>query len=161
LHMNFKGVFAALTTPFVEDRVSPEKLGENIQKYDRFQLAGYVVLGSTGESVFLTDEESEKLVEAAKASVSKEKKIIVGTARESTKATLEFTNRMAGLGIDAALVRTPSYFKSLMDQEALKRHYLTIAEQAKVPVFIYNIPRNPPEHGHFCGFEPYYPAFST
>ena len=140
--MNFKGVFAALTTPFVEDRVSPEKLGENIQKYDRFQLAGYVVLGSTGESVFLTDEESEKLVEAAKASASKEKKIIVGTARESTKATLEFTNRMAGLGIDAALVRTPSYFKSLMDQEALKRHYLTIAEQAKIPVFIYNIPRN-------------------
>ena len=140
--MNFKGVFAALTTPFIEDRISPEKLGENIQRYDRFQLSGYVVLGSTGESVFLTDEESEKLVEAAKASASKEKKIIAGTARESTKETLNFTNRMAGLGIDAALVRTPSYFKSLMDQEALKRHYLTIAEQAKVPIFIYNIPRN-------------------
>jgi len=142
LHLNFNGVFAALTTPFIEDRISPEKLRENIKKYNRFQLSGYVVLGSTGESVYLTDEESEKLVEAAKESASKEKKIIVGTARESTKATLEFTNRMAGLGIDAALVRTPSYFKSLMSQEALKRHYLTIAEQAKVPVLIYNIPRN-------------------
>ncbi|MDH5707443.1 MAG: dihydrodipicolinate synthase family protein [Candidatus Aminicenantes bacterium] len=142
MHLNFNGVFAALTTPFIEDRISPEKLRENIKKYNRFQLSGYVVLGSTGESVYLTDEESEKLVEAAKESASKEKKIIVGTARESTKATLEFTNRMAGLGIDAALVRTPSYFKSLMSQEALKRHYLTIAEQAKVPVLIYNIPRN-------------------
>jgi len=139
---NFKGVFAALTTPFIKDRISLEKLGENIQKYNRFQLAGYVVLGSTGESVYLTDEESEKLVEAAKKFAPKEKKIIVGTARESTRATLEFTNRMAGLGIDAALIRTPSYFKSLMGQEALKRHYLMIAEQAKVPLFIYNIPRN-------------------
>lgn len=135
-------MFAALTTPFIKDRISPEKLGENIQKYNRFQLAGYVVLGSTGESVYLTDEESEKLVEAVKESASKEKKIIAGTARESTKATLEFTNRMAGLGIDAALVRTPSYFKSLMSQEALKRHYLAIAEKSKVPVIIYNIPRN-------------------
>ncbi|MDH5467868.1 MAG: dihydrodipicolinate synthase family protein [Candidatus Aminicenantes bacterium] len=142
MHSNFNGVFAALTTPFIEDRISPEKLRENIKKYNRFQLSGYVVLGSTGESVYLTDEESEKLVEAAKESASKEKMIIVGTARESTNATLEFTNRMAGLGIDAALIRTPSYFKSLMCQEALKKHYLTIAEQAKVPLLIYNIPRN-------------------
>jgi 4-hydroxy-2-oxoglutarate aldolase len=142
MHSNFKGVFAALTTPFIKDRISLEKLGENIQKYNRFQLAGYVVLGSTGESVYLTDEESEKLVEAAKKFAPKEKKIIAGTARESTRATLEFTNRMAGLGIDAALIRTPSYFKSLMGHESLKKHYLTIAEQAKVPLFIYNIPRN-------------------
>ncbi|MDH5468596.1 MAG: dihydrodipicolinate synthase family protein, partial [Candidatus Aminicenantes bacterium] len=79
MHLNFNGVFAALTTPFIEDRISPEKLRENIKKYNRFQLSGYVVLGSTGESVYLTDEESEKLVEAAKESASKEKKIIVGT----------------------------------------------------------------------------------
>lgn len=141
MHSNFKGVFAALSTPFVGDEVSPKKLKGNIQKYNKIDLAGYVILGSTGESVYLSDEESEKLVQAAKESASQGKKIIVGTARESTQATLKFTNRMAGLGIDAALIRPPSYYKSLMHQEALLTHYLTLAEKSKVPVFIYNIPR--------------------
>lgn len=141
MHSNFKGVFAALSTPFVGDEVSPKKLKENIQKYNKIDLSGYVILGSTGESVYLSDEESEKLVQAAKESASPGKKIIVGTARESTQATLEFTNRMARLGIDAALIRTPSYYKSLLDRKTLMAHYLTIAEKSKVPVIIYNIPR--------------------
>jgi len=137
----FKGVFAALTTPFVGDEISPKKFKENIQKYNKIELKGYVILGSTGETVYLSDEESEDLVRAAKESASQGKKIIVGTARESTQATLEFTNRMAGFNIDAALIRPPSYYKSLMDREALRTHYLTIAEKSKVPVLIYNIPR--------------------
>ncbi len=48
---------------------------------------------------------------------------------------------MAELGIDAALVRTPSYFRSLIDRKALMAHYLTIAEKSNIPVIIYNIPR--------------------
>lgn len=142
MNNSLKGIFAALTTPFVRDKISPEKFKENIQKYNSYDLAGYVILGSTGESVYLSDEESEKLVQVAMESASDEKKIIVGTAREGTKGTLEFTKRMSDLDIDAALIRTPSYFKSLMDQEALKKYYLTIADQSKVPVLIYNIPRN-------------------
>jgi len=138
---SFKGIFAALTTPFIQGNISPEKFKENIQKYNAFDLSGYVVCGSSGESVYLTDEESEKLVQTAKETASSEKKIIVGTARESTKITLEFTNRMAAFNIDAALIRTPSYFKSKMDHEALKKHYLTIADNSKVPVIIYNIPQ--------------------
>lgn len=138
---DFKGVFAALTTPFAGDEISTEKLKGNIQKYDTTGLAGYVLLGSTGETVYLSDEESEKLVQALKESASPEKKIIVGTARESTKATIEFTNRMAAFGIDAALIRPPSYYRSSMNQKALMTHYLTLAEKSKVPVFIYNIPR--------------------
>jgi len=139
---SFNGVFPALATPFIKDKISPEKLKENVQKYNRFDLGGYVVLGSTGESVFLSDEESERLVIAVKESAAPGKKIIVGTARESTKITLDFTNRIAELGIDAALIRTPHYFKPSMNSEALRRYYLSIADQSKVAVIIYNIPRN-------------------
>ena len=48
---------------------------------------------------------------------------------------------MADLGIDAALIRTPSYFKAQMDREALKEHYITVADRSKVPVLIYHIPQ--------------------
>ncbi len=141
MSQNFKGIFAALTTPFEEDKISFEKFEGNLQKYNSTDLAGYVIAGSTGESIYLTDDESEKLVTTAKETASVEKKIIVGTARESTKVTLDFTNRIADLEIDAALIRTPSYFKSRMDHEALKKHYLSIADQSRAPVLIYHIPQ--------------------
>jgi 4-hydroxy-2-oxoglutarate aldolase len=137
-----EGVYVPLTTPFVGDEISTEKFKENIEKYNLTGLAGYVISGSTGESVFLSDKETEELVKAAKEAASADKKIIVGTGRESTKATIEFTNRMAGYGIDAALVITPSYFKARIDHEALKKHYLVIADQSRVPVIIYNNPMN-------------------
>ena len=138
----FKGIFTPLTTPYDNDQISSEKLRENIEKYNDYDLSGYLVLGSTGESVFLSDMESEELVKAAKKAAAPDKTIIVGTAKESTQLTLEFTNRMADKGADAALIRTPSYMKSLMDKEALRTHFLTIADAAKIPILIYHIPRS-------------------
>ncbi len=138
---HFEGIFAALTTPFEREEISLEKFKVNIKKYNDFDLHGYVVLGSTGEGPYLTDEESGKIVQTAKEIASADKKIIVGTARESTKLTLEFTNRMTDFDIDAVLIRTPSYFKPSMNSDALERHYLAIAEQSKVPLLIYNIPQ--------------------
>ncbi len=138
---HFEGVFAPLTTPFSGEEVISEKLEENIRKYDLFDLAGYVILGSTGESVYLSDDESLKLVKTARKSAGRKKKIIVGTGRESTKMTLDFTNKVADIGVDAALVRTPSYFKSQMTREALRRHYLTLAEHSRLPIIIYNFPQ--------------------
>jgi len=138
----FRGIFAALVTPFIGEKLSIEKFKDNIQKYNASALAGYVVLGSTGECVSLSDEESARLVRAAREAAAKGKKVIAGTARESTKLTVEFTNAMADLGIDAALVRPPSYYKSRMSRDALKKHYLTLADKSRVPLIIYNIPQN-------------------
>jgi 4-hydroxy-2-oxoglutarate aldolase len=138
----FRGVFAALTTPFVRSRVAREKFGENIRRYNKTGLAGYVILGSTGEAVFLSEEESEKLLAEAKASASPDKKIIVGASRESTQLTLEFTNRAAEHGADAALIKPPHYYKSRMSQEVLRDYYVRIAEKSRIPVLIYNIPQN-------------------
>ncbi len=139
---SFRGIFAALTTPFVGEKISCEKLRENIKRYNQTDLSGYVVLGSTGEAVFLSDKESDQLVAEAKASTATGKKIIVGTARESTAQTIEFTNRVAEFGADAALIKPPYYYKSTMNQDALKDHFLRIAERSKLPVLLYNIPQN-------------------
>jgi 4-hydroxy-2-oxoglutarate aldolase len=141
MEKRFNGIFAPLTTPFQNEEIYFEKFQENIHKYNEVGLSGYVIAGSTAESVYLTDKEVEKLVDAAVETAASGKLIIAGTARESTKITLEFTNRIADLGIDAALIRTPSYFKSLMSSEALKKHFLTIADQSRTPLIIYHIPR--------------------
>jgi 4-hydroxy-2-oxoglutarate aldolase len=139
---DWKGIFSALTTPFVGEKVSAEKFKDNIKKFNQTGLAGYVVLGSTGEAPFLDDEESEVLVKEARKSAAGDKIIIAGTARESVEWTVKFTNQMAEAGAEAALIRPPSYYKSRMNQEALRAYYLEVADRVKIPVIIYNIPQN-------------------
>ncbi|MBC7360943.1 MAG: dihydrodipicolinate synthase family protein [Candidatus Aminicenantes bacterium] len=138
----FRGIFAALTTPFVNSQIAVEKFRENIEKFNQTGLAGYVVMGSTGEAPFVDDEESEILVKEARKSASKDKAIIAGTARESAEWTIKFTNRLAEAGAQAALVRPPSYYKGRMNYEALRAYYLEVADRAKIPVILYNIPQN-------------------
>ena len=79
------GIFAPLTTPFIEEDIAPEYLRENVLKYNGYDLSGYVVLGSTGEAVYLSDDESETIVRTAREASAGGKKIIAGTARESTR----------------------------------------------------------------------------
>ena len=142
MRKTFPGIYPALLTPFENDEVALGRFRENILKYNTFDLAGYVVLGSTGECVSITDDESARLVEAARDAAAPGRAVIAGTARESTRLTVDFTNRMAGLGVDAALVRPPSYYKAKMVPAVLKRHYLEVADQSRVPVILYNIPQN-------------------
>jgi 4-hydroxy-2-oxoglutarate aldolase len=137
-----EGIYAALTTPFIGEDVSTDKIRDNVRRLNATALAGYLVLGSTGESVSLTDAESLAVVDAVLEAAAPGKKVLVGTARESTKATIEFTNGLAGRGLSAALVRPPSYFKSKMTREALKAHYLAVADASRLPVLIYNMPQN-------------------
>ena len=137
-----EGVYIALTTPFAGDRVAAGKLADNVALYNAVDLAGYLVLGSTGESVSLSDSESLELVEACVKTAGPGRKILAGTARESTWATVEFTNMVAGCGVEAALVRPPSYYKSSLTRQALKTHFLEVADKSRLPIILYNMPQN-------------------
>jgi len=137
-----EGIYVALTTPFAGDGVSASKIKENVRRLNATSVAGYLVLGSTGESVSLTDAESLELVEAVLEAAAPDKKVLVGTAREWTKGTIDFTASLPARGIAAVLVRPPSYFKSKMTREALRAHFLAVADASRYPVLLYNMPAN-------------------
>ena len=139
--MILKGIFPALTTPFGPDGdLYLEGLRQNIARYNQTALAGYVVNGSTGESVLLRWGEVERVWEAAKEAAAPGKFVIAGTGAESTVETIEHTNRAAALGYDAALVRTPHYFKPQMTADALSEYYLRVADAARIPILLYSVP---------------------
>jgi 4-hydroxy-2-oxoglutarate aldolase len=135
------GIFPALTTPFEKGDLSVSQLKSNIEKFERINLSGYLVLGSTGESVLMNDRERIKAVETVSACASEGKTIIAGTGLQSTRATIEFTNLAAGAGADYALVVTPFYFKRQMTAENLENYYLDVAEKSKIPILMYNVPK--------------------
>jgi len=139
--MNLHGIFPPLTTPFATDgTIAPAKLRENIARYNRLGLTGYVFNGSTGESVLLRWDEIYRLWEAAKESTAPGKILIAGTGAESTAETIEHTSRAASLGFDAALVRTPHFYKPQMKLDALSEFYLRVADAAHIPVLVYSVP---------------------
>ncbi len=140
--MIFSGVFAALTTPYAHDgSVSLGDLKHNVHRYNGTDLAGYAVVGSTGEAVLLTRAEMDGILVTAKESAGKEKKLIAGTGAESTAETIERTKRAAELGYDAALVKTPHYYKPAYKPDVLIAHYRRVADESPIPVLLYSIPQ--------------------
>ncbi|MGB0035525.1 MAG: dihydrodipicolinate synthase family protein [Candidatus Acidiferrales bacterium] len=139
--MKLEGIFPPLTTPFASDgTIALTRLRENIRLYNQTRLAGYVLNGSTGESVLLRWEEIYRLWETAKECAAPGKIMIAGTAAEATVETIEHTNRAALLGYDFALVRTPHYFKPQMTVEAEAEYYLRVADVARIPILVYSVP---------------------
>ena len=139
--MLMDGVFAAVTTPFYPDeRVYLRKLEANMAHYSRSLLAGMVVLGSTGESPLLNDEESRQVLRVAAEAAAAEKVLIAGVSRESVKATLELAEIAAVAGYDALLVRTPTYYARQLNATLVLHYFHCVADRAPLPVLLYNIP---------------------
>jgi 4-hydroxy-2-oxoglutarate aldolase len=114
---------------------------ENLERWNRHELAGYVVLGSNGEAVHLTDEEKTRAWEVARQAIPPDRLMIAGTGCQSTRQTITLTRRAADAGADAALVVTPHYYAGQMTPNALTRHFYALADRSPVPVVIYNMPR--------------------
>jgi 4-hydroxy-2-oxoglutarate aldolase len=135
------GVFPPVVTPFREDgALDREAFEANLASYAGEDLSGILVLGSNGEAASLADEEKRWLVAAARRRLPG-KVVLAGAGLESTRATIDLTCALAGLGADGVLVVPPAYYKAQMTPEALRRHYETLADVSPVPVCLYSVPQ--------------------
>jgi 4-hydroxy-2-oxoglutarate aldolase len=140
--VDYSGVFPALTTPYAADgSVSLADLKHNIHKYNGTDLAGYVAMGSTGESVLLSRIEADGVLVTVKEAAAKGKKLIAGTGAESTAETIERTKRAAEIGYHAALVKTPYYYKPSYKPDVLIAHYRRVADASPIPILLYSVPQ--------------------
>jgi len=140
--MVIRGIFPALTTPFnTDESVSLSAVKANIARYNQTAIAGYVVLGSTGEAVMLSRDEADSILAAAKEAASPGKLLIAGTGAESTAETIARTKRAAALGYPLALVKTPYYYKPVYRGETYIQHYRAVADASPIPILLYSVPQ--------------------
>src|SRR5512145_539948 len=137
--MDVHGVFPPIPTPFTDEGIDRRALASNVSKWMQTKLSGIVVLGSNGEAPLLEDHEADVAIATVREAVPGGRLLIAGTGRESTAATITATQRAARLGVDAVLVRTPSFFKNVMNTDALVRHYTAVSDVSAVPVLLYNV----------------------
>lgn len=136
-----KGIMPPIATPFLNGEVAYNKLAENISRWNKTGLSGYVAMGSNGESVYLSREEKLRLVETVKKNMAGDKTLMAGTGSDSIAETISLTNDAAQRGADAALILTPSFYKGQMKHDAFLRYFTAVADASRIPILIYNVPK--------------------
>ncbi len=139
--INLNGVLLPITTPFTADQaIDVDGLIKNLQSWNEMGVAGYVVLGSTGERVNLDESEYLRVIESARRAIPETLAFIVGAGQQSTVGTIREIGLAAGAGAEAVLVITPHYYRSAITQDALIKHYAAIADASSIPIILYSMP---------------------
>src|SRR5271163_5117001 len=139
--MLLEGIFPAVTTCFYPDgRPYWRKLEHNVDCYSRSPMSGMVLLGSTGEAVMLSDEESREALRVARDASAPDKVLIAGVGRESVFETLRLADYAAELNYDVVLVRTPHFYRRQMREREMLTYYQAVADRSPLPVLLYSVP---------------------
>ena len=135
----FRGVGPAVVTPMRSDgSIDFEGFAEHIE----FLIGGgvhfLVPCGTTGESATMTADEQVQVIEKAVEVAGGRVPIMAGAGTNDTREAVERARNAVRAGADAILSVSPYYNKPT--QEGLYRHYMAIADAARVPVFVYTVP---------------------
>ncbi len=139
LRQILKGTGVALVTPFKKDKSVDFTALENLID---IQIAGgvnyLVTLGTTGESVVLSDEEKIQVFNCTVKKVNGRVPIVIGIGGNDTAAVIKSFSKFDLSKVVAILSVTPYYNKP--SQEGLYQHYIAIADAAPAPILLYNVP---------------------
>ncbi|KQL52884.1 4-hydroxy-tetrahydrodipicolinate synthase [Heyndrickxia shackletonii] len=135
----FKGAYPVIITPMnSQEEIDWEGLKRNIEHFISEGVAGLVINGSTGEFVSLSKSERFKVVETAVAQIKGRIPLLVGTAAETTKEAIEYTQQAEAAGASGALLIN-SYYAHPKEEE-IYEHFKAVAGAVNFPIMIYNNP---------------------
>jgi 4-hydroxy-tetrahydrodipicolinate synthase len=139
LRETLKGTGVALVTPFKKDKSIDFTSLENLID---IQIAGgldyLVTLGTTGESVVLSDEEKIEVFNCTVKKVNGRVPIVIGIGGNDTGAVIKSFIKFDLSKVVAILSVSPYYNKP--SQEGLYQHYIALADAAPKPILLYNVP---------------------
>lgn len=134
----FKGSGVAIVTPFKEDGVDFEKLGELLDWHVANDTDAIIICGTTGEASTMSDEEKKAAYKYTVERIAGRIPVIAGTGSNDTHHSIELSKYAESVGCDGVLCVTPYYNKTT--QKGLIAHYTAIADAINIPVIIYNVP---------------------
>ena len=134
----FKGTCTAAITPFTDSGINFDAFEKQIERQIAGKIEAICVLGTTGESSTVSDEEYKQIAKFAKEKIAGRAKFILGTGSNCTKKAIEKSAFACKVKADGILVVTPYYNKCT--QNGLIKYYNEICKEVNVPVICYNVP---------------------
>ncbi|KAA6438642.1 4-hydroxy-tetrahydrodipicolinate synthase [Dyadobacter flavalbus] len=139
LDQRFKGVGAALITPFDEqNKIDYPGLKRLIDLVTEGGSDYLVVQGTTGESPTVSKQEKTEILAFTIKNNTKSLPIVYGLGGNNTQTVLDSIKETDFSGVDAILSVCPYYNKPT--QEGITAHFTAIADASPVPVILYNVP---------------------
>ncbi|KAL8410083.1 hypothetical protein RB594_008249 [Gaeumannomyces avenae] len=140
------GIYAPTMTffdPETEELDIPT-IKKHAERLARAGLAGIVTMGSNGEAVHCTRDEKLAVTQATREALDAagfpDTPIILGATEGSVKGTIELCRAAEKAGADYTLILPPSYYRGLMDDEAIRQYFTAVADASPLPVILYNYP---------------------
>ena len=135
---DFRGVYTALITPFMEiGNVDYHALERIIEFQIESGIDGLVPCGTTGESPTLSHEEHDRVIAQTIKYAAGRVPVIAGTGSNATSEAIRLSQHAEDAGVDAVLLVNPYYNKPT--QKGLYLHFKAIADSVHVPCILYNI----------------------
>ena len=135
----FCGVYPVILTPFKEDEsVDEEVLREHVNWLVEEGVHGVIATGSTGEFASLSEKERKRIVDITIEEVGGRVPVLVGSAANSTRHTVMYSQYAEAAGADGVMIVHPYY--CLPNERELYEHYKAVAASIHIPIMIYNNP---------------------
>jgi 4-hydroxy-tetrahydrodipicolinate synthase len=139
LPIEFGGIIPPLCTPMT---TSFEVDVPSLRRLIAFQLEsgvqGVFVLGSTGETAFLTDAQRATVVQVTVEAVAGRVPVLAGCIDMTTARVLEHAHAAKAAGVDALVLTAPFYTRT--SQPEIIEHFRIVHEAVALPLFAYDIP---------------------
>jgi len=117
-------------------RLDLHGLAANVARLAPF-LDGFLVLGSSGEYIYLSERERLDAVRTVLGAAGG-RKVFVQVGSETTESSAELARQAMALGAAGLLAVTPHYYTPQLKGAALVQYYRTVA--AIGPTYLYHIP---------------------
>lgn len=139
MNSKFLGTGVALVTPFKSDLSIDHEALANIVNFNIDNGTDYLVIcGTTGESVTITKEEKQAVIETISKANNGRLPLVLGIGGNNTASVIEEIKATDLSGIDAILSVSPYYSKPT--QEGLYQHFKALAEVCPIDIILYNVP---------------------
>ena len=135
----FKGTGVAIITPFKSDSsIDFAAMGRVVNHVINGGVNYIVALGTTGESVTLTQDEKNAVISYVAEIIDGRIPLVVGFGGNNTQGVINFIRQADLEKVDGILSVAPYYNKP--SQKGILMHFKAIATCSPVPVIIYNVP---------------------
>ncbi|GFM31099.1 4-hydroxy-tetrahydrodipicolinate synthase [Novosphingobium sp. PY1] len=134
----FSGSIPALVTPFRDGAFDEQAFRRLVDWQIECGSSALVPCGTTGENSTLSNAEHHRVIEVCIEQAAGRVPIIAGCGSNDTMNALLHMNFSKKCGAAAALVVAPYYNKP--SQEGLLAHFSYLAENAELPIVLYNVP---------------------
>ncbi|WP_077965972.1 dihydrodipicolinate synthase family protein [Ensifer adhaerens] len=139
-----KQAYVALVTCFNDDETINYK-ATRAQVRRQVEAGNNIMCaGTNGDFSALTFEEKVRLTEEVVDEVGGRVKVIVNAGMPATFETLKLAREFDRIGVNGIAVITPFFIACT--QEGLIRHFSTVADSVKTPVYLYDIPARTQNH---------------